>query len=392
MLAATATSRPADERSDRHVDDQQQQQQQQEQEQLRYSSNNCVGGTRTAALGRALQKVRTQWADNIKGSRGTNPDDGGVQLPTEAAAAHEMCPASEEETPLPLAETNASVGRDNTEATPDGAAETGSGCGLGDSVKNCRDSTSPGVQASSAVTAKKSNIGGDRYTQLDPFEGGTTSPRAAADAPCPEAVSDRGRGSSKSREGWRVGEGIAVPADGADAIWDQLKTMFERRRAIADMEASVHHNRDHLGKSRGPASQRMKERGNEKGRDDVLGGACAGRVCDDSSREKVNRATAAQVTVDLPERREAVVDAVRWAWAVRRRAFGLFFRLILSCFILLAVVHREMSLFRTLLFLMVPIGGWFGQPKYATAETSALMCAYFVRHVPRQKFAVPVVV
>lgn len=339
LLAVPATSRGADERSDRHVDDQQhhqqqhqQQQEQQQEEQLRSSSNNRVRGPRTAALARALQKARTHWADNIEGSRATNLDDDGVKLPQDAAA-HDTCPTPEEKTPPPLAETNASVGRDNTEAAPDRATETGSNCGLGDSVKNCRGGTSPGVQASSAATAKKSSVGVERSTQVDPFQGGAISPGAAAAAPCPEAVSEGGRGSSKSREGWRVGEGIAVPADGADAIWDQLKTMFDRRRAIADVEASVNHSRDHFGKSRSRASQEMKGRGGEKWREEVFGGDCAGRVCD-GSREEVKRSTAAQVVVDLPERRQAVVDAVRWAWAVRRRALDLIvclFHFVSSC-------------------------------------------------------------
>lgn len=120
---------------------------------------------------------------------------------------------------------------------------------------------------------------------------------------------------ANSREGWRVGEGIAVPADGADAIWDRLKVLFDGRRR-AENGGGVATVEIGCGRT---------SHGHEKGCRDVLvmgndvEGTCGrgrGGGCDTEETGTGAKASAV-AALELHNRKEAVVEAVRWAWKVR---------------------------------------------------------------------------
>lgn len=87
----------------------------------------------------------------------------------------------------------------------------------------------------------------------------------------------------KPRGGWRIGEGLSVPKDGAHAVWSRFKAVLEDRAAAAVAG---------------------------RGGDDAAAGGRRRRHSSAAGEELVGE-------VLLEERREGVLAAVRWAWKVR---------------------------------------------------------------------------
>lgn len=190
------------------------------------------------------------------------------------------------------AESNASIGEEQ-------AAESG---GESDTANPFRQSRDPfeasiateGSSTSDAYSSRISRIGGDVAGSRRGFVG------AAGIA----------------REGWRVGEGIAVPSDGADAVWDQLKTWFDKQRSTDGVVGRRYQKKSHridggsgtaaaaaVNKGRG-AELSMGKKQRQYNSDNSAGGNNGGA----GVRE-------GEVMV-FEDRRKSIVDAVRWAWSV----------------------------------------------------------------------------
>lgn len=137
--------------------------------------------------------------------------------------------------------------------------------------------------------------GGGQSTNDDKLTGGTEA-AGGGDTTSSSANTRQGRSGNKldacggqevgldscrrKRDGWRIGEGISVPVGGADAVWHRLKEQLEGEEAAGG------------------------------GR----GGYDAGDGDAERRRERMGQNLVREVV--LEERREAVLQAVRWAWKV----------------------------------------------------------------------------
>ena len=92
----------------------------------------------------------------------------------------------------------------------------------------------------------------------------------------------------RRRGGWRIGEGISAPVGGADAVWHRLEDLLEGEEAAA---AAAGGRGSHVAGD-GDTGRRREQVGQDRGGE-----------------------------VELEERREAVLEAVRWAWKVSAGVF-----------------------------------------------------------------------
>lgn len=161
-------------------------------------------------------------------------------------------------------DTTKSVGAPQRTSTPD--------CkdALGDKIDSCADTH--GI-------FRRSDEKGSMKEAETP--GRISNPIGAAGVPQEEP---------RTRDGWRVGEGIAVPAEGVNSIWHVLKTRFDDRLGFASPGESSGHRRPLRTRSVRESSSRIDRKS-------------LARDVSDAAEE-------------LRQRREAVVDAIRWAWKV----------------------------------------------------------------------------
>lgn len=112
----------------------------------------------------------------------------------------------------------------------------------------------------------------------------------------------RSRRRDMGQGGWRVGEGMSIPAGGEDAVWTKVKANFERhfgvnisRRETQGRKGSQFNSQSTstLGLGHGNETGTIRRTGNDEK------SARSGNDCK-----------------ELRERRDAIVNAVRWAWKV----------------------------------------------------------------------------
>lgn len=174
--------------------------------------------------------------------------------------------------------------------------------------------TSAGAAASSACAAAECNVSvGDEIssaggTRGDGDDEGSTSGHHVSSG------STGAAGAGASRDGWRIGEGLSVPVDGADSIWNRLKVFLDGQ---AGVEGGVRAASGGGGCAGGGGDGSGRVGGTEG--EDAARGSSRRQVKDGASREAA-------------ERREAVVRAIRWAWQVREVV--LFSVCVFVCFVM----------------------------------------------------------
>lgn len=222
----------------------------------------------------------------------------------EAAGPNETCADDDADRPVAGAigtasagriEPNSRRGKFSGETTADDSRQGIPGeCNvlLGDDEHGALGRDSPGGAACNPTIDSRGvreNVGSDgKESEL--FAAGDVS-KAAGDV-------------GTHREGWRVGEGMVVPEGGAHSAWEKLKASFEARIGLG---IERYGGGGHGAGSGVRSREYVPEQGQKNGspaehalRDIKARGVGA---VEDGGRE-------------LQERKEAVVDAVRWAWKV----------------------------------------------------------------------------
>lgn len=256
------------------------------------------GGTEVA---RVLQTVRRRWRlDREEKSRS---EKGGTVLPHVGKFVGGVVDPTEE-SPLTPTESNVSFGQDTQVAGPAGAAlAAATSGGAQQGISNYRVKSQPSeFHAATSASNSHSETHADEKSE-------TTG------IPCTGALSEW---EGKHREGWRVGEGIAVPADGADAVWDRLKVFFDGKRAKSVGVVVAGTNHHEAGENRHRRTLQGHEHGREN--DPMIGedreGSCSRGRGGHAGEEATGTKGVAVVALELHMKREAVVEAVRWAWKV----------------------------------------------------------------------------
>eukprot|EP00752_Nemacystus_decipiens_P003825 g3519.t1 len=160
----------------------------------------------------------------------------------------------------------------------------------GDGAAAAAAGVSAAPRAAQPSECNSSADGGAQPTSGDARGTGTTGRCDTSSAPAGESKERIGHAGGqglgldslrRTRNGWRIGEGIAEPAGGGDSVWHRLKELLEAEKATG-------------GRRRG----------------DYGAGEGGGHA--ERRRERMEQDLVGQVK--LEERREAVVQAVRWAW------------------------------------------------------------------------------